>query len=269
MPKRTTQSKRSQSKGNVIFAERFARRQSAVSGGDGTPPRTDSQVFDYSRLSGSIATFLRNQADRINQTSSKSVIQIGKDLIAAKRYLAHGAFVAWVKCEAGIPARTAQAYMHVANWAANKSPSVTRLPPSILYVISARSAPEQLVQQLLERMAAGERVTARDIRQEIKSTRHNVGSGDRPDVDASLSDCTVEAPSAVPVRVPEHDLSLARAVDILARGLSASDFIRVRQIMTSSVVVEDPELAQKIVEAFVNAAKPMSQRVDQHREVAA
>ena len=188
MIKRATQRKKSPSKGNVIFAERFARRQSAAPAGCArTPLQADG--FDYSRLSGSIATFLRSQADRINQTSSKSVIQIGKDLIAAKRYLAHGAFVAWVKCEAGLPARTAQAYMHVANWAAHKSPSVTRLPPSVLYVISARSAPEQFVKQLLERVEAGEQITAQAIRQQIKSIRHFASAGEAPEASMRRARC--------------------------------------------------------------------------------
>jgi len=259
MIKRATQSKKSLSKSNVIFAERFARRQSAAPAAR-TPLQADG--FDYSSLSGSVATFLRSQADRINQTSSKSVIQIGKDLIAAKRYLAHGAFVAWVKCEAGLPARTAQAYMHVANWAAHKSPSVTRLPPSVLYVISARSAPEQFVQQLLERVEAGEQITAQAIRQQIKSIRHFASSDEAPEA--------VDAPSAVPDDdALDHDLTLARAVDILVHGLSASDFVRVKQIMTSSIVIDDPELAHKIAVAFLNAAKHMPGRDEKHCEVAA
>ena len=257
MIKPVTQSKKSRPKGNVIFAERFARKQPAPAGYARVPLQLDG--FDYSRLSSSIATFLRTQADRINQTSSKSVIQIGKDLIAAKRYLAHGAFVAWVKCEAGLPVRTAQAYMHVANWAAHKSPSVTRLPPSVLYVISARSAPEQFVQQLLERMEAGERITARDIRQEIKSIRTPGSTGEGLEA--------VDAPNTVPHDAPERDLSLARAVDILVHGLAASDFVRVKRIMTSRVVIDDPELAHKIVLAFLNAAQHMPESAEQHCEV--
>ncbi len=260
MIKRATQNRKPQSKSNVIFAERFARGLPAPARRDTAPLQVDS--FDYSRLSGSTATFLRHQADRINQTSSRSVIQIGKDLIAAKRYLAHGEFVTWVKYEAGLPARTAQAYMHVANWAAHKSPSVTRLPPSVLYVISARSAPEQFVQQLLERVEAGEHISARTVRQEIKAIRHSA-SADAP------VEAVVDAPSAVPDHAPNHDLTLACAVDILVHGLSAANFVRVKEIMTNSIVIEDPQLAHNIVVAFLNAAKRVQGCDEQHCQIAA
>jgi hypothetical protein len=41
--------------------------------------------------------------------------------IAAKHYLSHGSFLRWVETEAGLPARTAQAYMQVAHWASGKN----------------------------------------------------------------------------------------------------------------------------------------------------
>src|SRR5436305_1571476 len=77
--------------------------------------------FDYSSLPPSVARFLRGQADRIRQHCASSIIQIGKALLEAKHHLSHGAFLPWVECEVGIPARTAQVYMRSANWAAGKS----------------------------------------------------------------------------------------------------------------------------------------------------
>jgi hypothetical protein len=59
----------------------------------------------YFLVSPSVANFLRGQADRIRQYTRKSIIQIGKDLVAAKRYLSHGAFLRWVESEVGIPVR--------------------------------------------------------------------------------------------------------------------------------------------------------------------
>lgn len=259
MVKRATESKKPLSRSNVIFAERFARRQPTPARVDTTAPQVDS--FDYSRLSGSIAVFLRTQADRINQTSSRSVIQIGKDLIAVKRYLAHGEFVTWVRCEAGLPARTAQAYMHVAKWAAHKSPSVARLPPSVLYLISARSAPEQFVQRLLERVEAGERISAQTIRQEIRAVRHSAS------VDGPVA--TPGVLSAAPKETSNHDLTFARAVDILVHGLSPENFVRVKEIMTSDIVIEDPQLARNIVRAFLDAVKHMPECDKQDSVIAA
>jgi Protein of unknown function (DUF3102) len=235
---------------NVIFGERFTSKLRVKEGSSGitrsgitrTVSNIDCGGFDYSSVPSSVATFLRTQADRINQTSSKSLLQIGKDLIAAKRYLAHGAFIAWVEYEAGMSARTAQAYMHVANWAARKNSAVTRLAPSILYIISARSVPEEFIEKLLQRMESGEKITARDVRQEIASLRGGANnknhSGERTESPGSMPDQSL--------------LSVSDAICILVGGLSRSDFVRVKAIMTNRAVLGDPKLAEKIVKAFTS-----------------
>ena len=89
----------------------------------------DVDGFDYATVSPDVARYLRGHATRLRQYISKSIIQIGKDLLSAKRYLPHGAFLEWVEREAGINPRTAQSYMHAAEWASNKSATVARLPP--------------------------------------------------------------------------------------------------------------------------------------------
>ncbi|HEV2956733.1 MAG TPA: DUF3102 domain-containing protein, partial [Xanthobacteraceae bacterium] len=114
--------------------------------------------FDYASLPISVAKFLKGQATRIRQYAGKSIIQIGKDLAAAKHYLSHGQFVRWAEKEVGIPARTAQGYMRAAQWAAGKSAAVAHLPPSLLYVLSASSTPEELVEDILRKAEVGEEI---------------------------------------------------------------------------------------------------------------
>ena len=80
--------------------------------------------FNYDSVSPTVAKFLKGQANRILRTSSSAVIQVGKDLIAAKHYLPHGSFLVWVENEVGMRTRTAQAYMRVAQWASGKSATV-------------------------------------------------------------------------------------------------------------------------------------------------
>src|SRR5262245_14032618 len=129
--------------------------------------------FDYGDLSSSAAKFLREQAERIRRQSASSIINIGKDLVAAKHYLSHGAFIAWVESEVGIAARTAQAYMRVAKWVAPKSASIAHLPPSLLYLFSASSTPSSFVVDVLKRIEAGERISLRAIRNELQDLRES------------------------------------------------------------------------------------------------
>ena len=132
---------------------------------------SEPMLFNYDSVSSSIAKFLKGQAERIRHEAGTSVIRIGRALIGAKHYLSHGAFLHWLSSEIGIPARTAQAYMQVAHWAEGKSSKFERLPPSLLYILSAPSTPTDFVSRVLTKVEAGERVSLLTVREELRSMR--------------------------------------------------------------------------------------------------
>jgi hypothetical protein len=206
--------------------------------------------FDYRNLPSSVTDFLKGQAHRIRRQAAMSIIHIGKDLIAAKHYLSHGAFLNWVVAEVDIPPRTAQAYMQVAQWATGKNATVALLPPSLLYFLSASRTPETFVDDILRRIEAGEHVALSAIRDELKALRisHREGS---PDNERAARQGTQLDQKSWPTAVElEVTAILRRAVAILAQGLSVEDFAQVRDILTSKAVLEDPELPRKITTAF-------------------
>src|SRR5262249_7339757 len=85
-------------------------------------PRPNRMLqFDYNSVSSPVASFLKGQAERIRRQYVGSIIQIGRALLSAKSHLSHGEFLCWVEGEVCIPARTAQAYMRVAQWSEDKS----------------------------------------------------------------------------------------------------------------------------------------------------
>jgi hypothetical protein len=103
-------------------------RRKAISG-QPTEFVNGNEAFDYGVLESSVAEFLeflKVQVHRIRRQAPISIVHIGKGLIVAKHYLSRGMFLKWVEGEVGIPARTAQAYMHVAQWAAHKNATVAR-----------------------------------------------------------------------------------------------------------------------------------------------
>jgi hypothetical protein len=209
--------------------------------------------FDYHSVPCSVANFLKGQADRIRRQCVTSVIQIGKALLEAKRHLSHGAFLRWVEWEVGIPVRTAQAYMRTASWASGKSAIVAHLSPTMLYLLSAPSTPADLVAKILARVEGGEIVAPATVREELKAMR----LGDRArDPATPNSVCQAELQLAPEIASIGNNFfgGLSELVDILLKGLSAREFERVKQIVTSDAVLYDPHLPRNLERAFMLCA---------------
>ena len=209
-----------------------------------------SSRFDYHLLEPSVATFLKGHATRIRQQCGTSIIQIGKALMGAKHYLSHGMFLEWVEREVGIRARTAQAYMRAAQWASDKSTAITHLPPAALYLLSAPSTPQELVDDTLERVNSGELVRLVTIQQKLKGMRNSKRSSERETRNAQ-TEPQQDRKLSVLVAALDRNSVVMEAVTILARGLSSGDFTRVHNLMTSNAALDDPQLAQNIATAFL------------------
>lgn len=214
--------------------------------------KDDAAKFDYNSVPASVAKFLQFQADRIRRNCVTSILQIGNSLIGAKHYLSHGKFLAWVEQEVGILPRTAQAYMRVAQWASDKGRIVHQLRPSILYLLSASSTPKEFVDKVLERVEAGEHVGIATLRNELSASRESIRK----------ENCNGATPAGQNVEDYKKDDSpstttgrqsvVMDAIAIMADGLSPADFTRVRGILMSKSVLEDPNFPHKIAEAFAS-----------------
>jgi hypothetical protein len=226
----------------------------------GAGDRQDEQIdgvnslrFDYESVPTSVAKFLRGQADRIRRQCATSIIQIGKALLEAKRHLSHGGFLRWVECEVGIPVRTAQAYMRVANWASTKGATVAHLSPTALHLLSSTGVPEDFVTDILSRTEAGEYIASSALREELKALRSNNKREnfvtERCSQLASSDDLKWGAVAAG----DQARGAIAELVAILVQALSAEAFARVRGIVTSDVVLSDPELARVLEREFTCA----------------
>jgi hypothetical protein len=204
--------------------------------------------FDYTGVSPSVAKYLKGQVERIRRSAGKSIVEIGKDLVGAKHYLSHGTFLRWVESEVGLPARTAQAYMQVAQWVSQKGVGVVTLPPTLLYLLSAPSTPEEFIASVLKRIGAGEQITFQSVRRELKALREAKWDVNHNDARPEFRSAELNG-QVMPLKCDVAAI-ITEAVAILARGLSKVEFKRVRDMMTSKPVLDDPALAQKIVVAF-------------------
>jgi hypothetical protein len=124
--------------------------------------------FDYATLDPDVAGEARDAADRIRalgQRQNEAIIAIGEELVAVKDKLHHGHFGAWLKVEFGMGVSTAERYMRVAKTFAAKIVTVTNLKPSTLYLLSAKSTPAPVRQEIIKRLNGGEPISDRDVRQ--------------------------------------------------------------------------------------------------------
>jgi Protein of unknown function (DUF3102) len=213
--------------------------------------REEPSKFDYDAVSPSVAKFLRGQAERIRHSCSTSIVQSGKALIEAKRHLSHGEFVRWVGSEIGIPVRTAQAYMQVAQWVKGKSGTVANLPPSILYVLSGRNTPPDFTARLLERHEAGEEIDARLARAELKALRM---AKCKPvsEYAQEVTDCSEQSISEMENCQDgvERFSLIKRMITILLNHLSEEEFEEIRGIFLMESIIADGNLGFNIASAF-------------------
>ena len=202
-----------------------------------------STLFDYGCVEPQVANYLKGEAKRIRHQYATSIVQIGKALIRAKHYLRHGQFIHWVDQQAGIQPRTAQAYMRVAQWVANKNAKVVNLPPTMLYILSARSTPTDYVLNIMKKIDAGQDLPSLLImRQELKSI-----CGGRHHEDGEID---IVATNVNGSQYETTEGLVREAMGLAAQNMSNNDFERFCEILTSSIVSHDTRLGEYIRLAF-------------------
>jgi len=210
------------------------------------PPNLNSHpgtLFDYNCVEPQVANYLKGEAKRIRHQYATSIVQIGKALIRAKHYLRHGQFIHWVDQQAGMQPRTAQAYMRVAQWVANKNAKVAHLPPTMLYILSARSTPSDYVIDIMKKIDAGQDLPSLLVmRRELKGL-----CGDQRHEDGEVD--------IVPTNLDGSQYGtteglVREAMRLAAQNMSNDDFERFCEILTSSAVSHDTKLGEYIRLAF-------------------
>ena len=129
--------------------------------------------FDFNSIAPEAASKLREQAVLIKAKITKTtadIIDIGRDLLAAKKYLEHGQFLIWVEAEIGIATRTAQAYMAASRFA-EKYATVAYLPSAAVYRLAARSTPPVVVEKVIAKAVAGQVVTEKMVADMIATSK--------------------------------------------------------------------------------------------------
>jgi Protein of unknown function (DUF3102) len=129
--------------------------------------------FDYASLMPEQVQAVRACGVRIRTETrriAESIITIGRELIAVKKTLRHGAFAAWVKSECGFSVRSAQNYMRVARLA-DKNATVAHLPLATSYRLWGRRTTRRMLTAVAELAADGKESTEAEVERLYKMFR--------------------------------------------------------------------------------------------------
>jgi hypothetical protein len=136
------------------------------------PPATQGS-FDYSILDSELAEQAQAAAGRIKdrlQTTRRSYIDIGNDLIEMKEKLGHGRFGPWLETEFTMSVRFADDCMASARLV-TKFAVGANLPPTILVALASPSADPGIIEDVLADFKVGKVVTAADVKEKLAEAR--------------------------------------------------------------------------------------------------
>jgi DUF3102 family protein len=116
---------------------------------------------------------------RLGKRAVSDVIEIGRLLVESKKLAGHGNWLPWLEKEFGWTDKTAENFMNVARFSADKIETVSNLnlPLSGLYLLAAPSTPEVAKQEAISRAEAGEPIPLNTVKEIVGRARQ----GDRPE----------------------------------------------------------------------------------------
>jgi hypothetical protein len=210
-------------------------------------------TFDYTGLAKATADDLRDRATRLRGFITKSttdMIAIGYILLEIKAQLDHGQFTTWVENEIPIKIRLAQDYMRFAI-GHRKNATIALLPPSTVRILTAKSAPPEIVERVLESASAGnivsdttlKEVFSEDRLQKKNATRDavkNVPKGKKPKDPGEVA----AADRRLLQQQEEEAKTIAAAQSIFAY-FSEADVLFLAQTLNHSVFCEFERLVKE------------------------
>lgn len=201
--------------------------------------------FDYAVIDADGREDVRDAAIRIKLRMSRTVediIEIGRDLIAVKKAIGHGHFLRWIETEFRMGHATASNFMNVAEKFGDKFPTVGNMAPSILYALAAPRMPDAVVEEVIERVEAGEPVTRGDV-QALKEE----WASERKDLKQQLKDQKLKVKDAAATK-DDFAAQLSQMRGDLAKLRDERDTIRHEMEMLRRGAVGDTKIVEPIGE---------------------
>lgn len=132
--------------------------------------------FDYEQVEDETnREMLRGAASKIKtayQNVRLEILRLGQELLTAKELAGHKQWGAWLQSEFAMSARTAQRYMSVAEAFPDlKNDSLSHLTTEAMYLLASKNTPEEVREQVLERVEQGESLDRKAVQELIETVR--------------------------------------------------------------------------------------------------
>jgi Protein of unknown function (DUF3102) len=241
--------------------------------GEVIPPGSSKAVadwLDYSSLSPEIQSEARATAARIRERTRASILDTGRDLLAIKEKLEHGAFGRWIEAEFGMTERTAQNYMAVASTLGDKSEIVSLFPPTTVYRLAAKSTPNSVREEVIKRVKAGERPDPDEVADAIRAAKESKRGKAKPlrlpdhnlPHEGAKEECT-EALEKQDAREADHreevEFHTSGAVDFLVSRLSPEDLCRFAALYREDELSFGRVLSEKAAEIMSKTTEDVNE----------
>lgn len=139
-------------------------------------------AFDYDELEPTVAHDARALAEQVHafhRRTAAGMLDIGRDLAAMKERLGHGNFGIWLKAEFGDQERSMQRYMAAALAFPGESDTLSVLPISTVHVLAAKTTPEPIRANIVERLKRGETLQPKIIGDMVSYARWMIKDAER------------------------------------------------------------------------------------------
>jgi Protein of unknown function (DUF3102) len=122
------------------------------------------------------AALAKRTADKVRKHQRRTVaeiISIGTDLIQVKDAVGHGHFGEWIAAEFNWTARTARNYIRAAERFGRRSETVSVLAPATIYLLSAKSTPESIVENVISKLENDEPIDLIHVEDQVRRARED------------------------------------------------------------------------------------------------
>jgi hypothetical protein len=179
-------------------------------------------------------------AERIREKmkrTAQDIIEIGRDLIAAKEHIGHGGFGEWLEAEFQMSEQAARNFIHVAERFGSESTKFVDFNPSILYMLAAPSTPDPIVEQVTSGAIPATTAAVKEAIAKAKAAEAKA---------AAIQQQLVSVRAAADEKQEEYEAAQER-IKSLTRTIEA---IKKEQSQVREKIVEkpDPKQAKRIAE---------------------
>jgi hypothetical protein len=176
----------------------------------------------------------------IRKQTVDGIIEIGRRLVEAKKIVGHGAWLPWLEREFGWSDRTARNFINVHEMVRERkleTVSNLKIPLKSLYLLAAPGTSDEVCQQMLDRAANGETVSAAEIK--------------------AAKDANGGAPSVqrIKMRPPEPSVTEPIAAPVPTEDVGISAAAPKAELSREAAKIEAVSALMKVLEPFLPAVR--------------